>query len=183
MITSTIHPLSRRQILFSTLVSVASAALVPEVCTVAALPQPVPVRERPSTTENQNRTSLHQENTYKVAPQRIYNILLDSRQFTLFSGSPAEIDSKPGGAFSMFGGLIVGRNVELIASQRIVQAWRVVDWSAGIYSIARFELKEQGPQTRLVFDHIGFPSGKAEHLAAGWKSNYWEPLQKYFAAM
>ena len=57
MITSTIHPPSRRQILFSTLVSVASAALVPEVCTVAALPQPVPVKERPSTTENQNRTS------------------------------------------------------------------------------------------------------------------------------
>ena len=181
MITSTIHPPSRRQILFSTLVSVASAALVPEVCTVAALPQPVPVKERPSTTENQNRTSLHQENTYKVAPQRIYNILLDSRQFTLFSGSPAEIDSKAGGAFSMFGGLIVGRNVELIASQRIVQAWRPTHWESGIYSIVKFDLKPRESDTVVVLDHSSFPIGDFDHFTEGWNSHYWEPLKKYLA--
>ena len=32
----------------------------------------------------------------------------------------------------------------------------------------------------IVFDHIGFPNGKAEHLPEGWRLNYWEPLEKYF---
>ena len=58
----------------------------------------------------------------------------------------------------------------------------MVTWDAGVYSIARFELKEQGAATRLVFDHTGFPLGKAEHLAEGWEANYWEPMRKYLAS-
>ena len=67
---------------------------------------------------------------------------------------------------------------ELVPNERIVQAWRTTNWTPGLYSIARFELAEQGSSTKLVFDHTGFPSGTAEHLAAGWKANYWEPLEK-----
>ena len=86
-----------------------------------------------------------------------------------------------GGTFSLFGGHIIGRHIELVPNKRIVQAWRVVDWDPGLYSIAKFELAEQGPGTKIVFDHTGFPKGKAEHLAAGWKANYWEPLVKFLA--
>ena len=38
---------------------------------------------------------------------------------------------KPGGTFKTFGGLIEGRNVELIPGQRIVQAWRPASWDPG----------------------------------------------------
>ena len=36
-------------------------------------------------------------------------------------------------------------------------------------------------QTKLIFDHTGFPEGASVHLAPGWWSHYWEPLQKYLA--
>ena len=78
-----------------------------------------------------------------------------------------------------FGGHIVGRHIELVANERIVQAWRVIDWNPGVYSIVKFELAEQGSGTKLVFDHTGFPEGKGRHLAHGWKANYWDPLGKY----
>ncbi len=67
------------------------------------------------------------------------------------------------------------RNVELLPNHRIVQAWRVVTWPEGVYSIAKFELKPHGSGTQLVFDHIGFPEGLHDHLADGWESNYWMP--------
>jgi len=35
--------------------------------------------------------------------------------------------------------------------------------------------------TKIIFDHTGFPQGKGEHLADGWKANYWEPLEKYLS--
>src|SRR5437016_5291646 len=92
----------------------------------------------------------------------------------------AEINREVGGAFSLFKGHIVGRSLELVPDQRIVQAWRVVTWPEGTYSIARFELEPQGSGTRLVFDHIGFPEGLHDHLAAGWEENYWSLLKKYF---
>jgi activator of HSP90 ATPase len=66
----------------------------------------------------------------------------------------------------------------MVANELIVQAWRVGNWNPGIYSIARFQLIEQGASTRISFDHTGFPAGNAEHLAEGWHLNYWDPLQK-----
>jgi activator of HSP90 ATPase len=62
-----------------------------------------------------------------------------------------------------------------------VQSWRVVDWPEGVHSIAKFELAPHGAGTRVVLDHTGFPSDRAEHLASGWRENYWTALRKYLA--
>jgi activator of HSP90 ATPase len=137
--------------------------------------------EKPSTGTNQLRTSIHYEIDLKAAPQRVFDVLFDSKQFTALTGLPAEIDSKAGGTFKTFGGLIEGRNVELITGQRIVQAWRPASWDSGLYSIVHFELKPSGSGTLLVLDHTGFPEGDYDHLAFGWNTHYWEPLKKYFA--
>jgi activator of HSP90 ATPase len=127
------------------------------------------------------RTYLHQEIDLKASPERIYSALLDSKQFTAFTGLPAEIDPNAGGAFSMFGGLIVGRNVELISSLRIVQAWRPASWDPGVYSIVKFQFKKLGLETRVALDHTGFPEGKFVGLDSGWHERYWDPLKKFFA--
>jgi activator of HSP90 ATPase len=137
--------------------------------------------------------SIHQERVFRASRKRVYDALTDLRQFAkivelsgAMEGTPpgtkaAEISAVAGGAFTIFGGHIVGRQVELVPDQRIVQAWRVVDWKPGDYSIAKFELTEQGEETRLLFDHTGFPRGAAEHLASGWEEHYWEPLRKFLA--
>ena len=124
--------------------------------------------------------TIHQEIDFSASPQQLYEALLDAKHFTEFSGRAAEINREVGGTFSLFKGHIVGRNVELVPNERIVQAWRVVTWPEGVYSIVRFDLKPQGTGTRLVFDHIGFPEGLHDHLAAGWEENYWTLLKKYF---
>ncbi len=128
--------------------------------------------------------AIHQEELFAAAPARLYEALLDEKQFAAFSGAKAEIDRSAGGTFSLFNGVIVGRNIELVASQRIVQAWRDTPaWPAGLYSIVRFELKPRGGGTLLVMDHTGFPldEGEAESLARGWPEHYWAPLRKYLA--
>jgi len=124
--------------------------------------------------------TIHQEIDFNATPQKLYEALLNSKQFAEFSGRSAEINREIGGAFSLFKGHIVGRNVELVPNERIVQAWRVVTWPEGAYSIVRFGLKPQRSGTRLVFDHIGFPEGLHDHLAEGWEENYWSLLKKYF---
>ena len=100
-------------------------------------PQP-PEQEKPGTSPNQQRTSLQEDVHLKSSPQRIYAILLDAKQFAAFTGQPTEIDPKEGGAFSLFAGQIVGRNVELVSNQRIVQAWRPSHWTPGIWSLVTF---------------------------------------------
>jgi activator of HSP90 ATPase len=137
--------------------------------------------------------AIHQEPVIKASRKRVYEALTDAKQFDKviqLSGvmqsmhlgdKAAEISREVGGAFTLFGGYITGRHVELVPSERIVQAWRTGGWPPGIYSIAKFELVEQGSGTKIVFDHTGFPKGEAEVLASGWKAHYWEPLAKLLA--
>ncbi|MGG1676102.1 SRPBCC family protein [Neobacillus sp. NRS-1170] len=124
--------------------------------------------------------TIHQEVEFNASPERIYEILTDSKQFSeVTGGAPTDINAEDGGTFSCFGGMILGRNIELVPGVRVVQAWRVKNWPEGLYSIAKFELQELGSKTKLVFDHVGFPEAEGEHLAAGWGANYWSPIEKY----
>ena len=84
-----------------------------------------------------------------------------------------------GGAFITFGGLIEGRNVEIIPDQRIVQAWRPASWDSGLYSVVHFELKPSGAGTLLTLDHTGFPEGLTTIWRMAGIHSYWEPLKKY----
>jgi activator of HSP90 ATPase len=139
--------------------------------------------------------SIHQEVSFTSDPKRIYEALTEAKRFdrvVQLSGvmqsaalaqmkKPTEIDNNEGGAFSAFGGYITGRQIELVPSELIVQAWRVGSWDRGVYSIAKFALMQHDTGTRLLFDHTGFPVGQADHLATGWKEHYWDPLHKYLS--
>jgi activator of HSP90 ATPase len=137
---------------------------------------------------SRNCECIHQEVAFTATPSRIYKALTDARQFgkateSIVPGAaaPTVISPHVGGGFSMFKGIILGRHIEMVANVRLVQAWREKDWDPGHYSVVRFQLNPQGSGTMLVFDHTGFPQGAADHLAVGWKSHYWDPLQKYLA--
>ncbi len=126
-------------------------------------------------------TYLHQEIDIAANRERIYDALLDSRQFATFTGLPADIKNEDGGTFTLFGGRILGRNVELVKYFRIVQAWRPATWDPGVYSLVKFELKSHGSGITVVLDHTGFPEGSFRHLDSGWYQRYWDPLRKFLA--
>jgi activator of HSP90 ATPase len=124
--------------------------------------------------------TIHQEITFEASPDRVFKALTDGSEFSAATGgAPATITASDGAAFSCFGGMIHGRNIEIVQATRLVQAWRVKTWEPGLYSIARFDLRAQDSGTIIVFDHTAFPPSQGDHLAAGWHSNYWAPLQKY----
>jgi activator of HSP90 ATPase len=173
---------SRRQIMAGIAVSLGSLALGPSV-----------LRGKGEEISHVAE-AIHQEPTFKASRKTVYEALTNPAQFdkiihlsaAMQSGmklgtASTNINPQAGGTFTIFAGHIVGRHIELVPDERIVQAWRVVTWDPGLYSIARFELVEQGSGTKIIFDHTGFPKGQAEHLAAGWKGNYWEPLAKVLA--
>ncbi len=139
------------------------------------------MQQLPPTKPVDRRTALHQEVQLPATATQIEGVLLDAKQFAAFTRLPATIDPHEGGAFSLFGGLIVGRNIELVPGQRIVQAWRPTHWDPGVYSVAKFAFKPSGSATLVVLDHTGFPAGEFDHLSSGWYAHYWEPLKKFLA--
>ena len=133
--------------------------------------------------------AIHQEKLLLAEPEKVYELLTSGEKFAAASARPANIGAGAGEAFSIFGGYIEGRQIELVPGKRVVQAWRGSDWAPGVYSLVRFTLTPEGGGTRLTVDHEAYPEGKSpmypswhEHLARNWPVFYFDPFAKYLAA-
>jgi len=188
----TTHRLSRRALAGG--LAAASAGLV--VARTALAAPDAFLAADPSQGDGISHTAdaIHQEVVLGAPRRRVWRALTDSGAFdqvtrlsdavpllTAPGAIRTDISRDVGGPFVLFGGYITGRQIELSPDERLVQVWRAASWGPGDFSLVKFALAEEGPGTRLVFDHTGFPAGTALHLAQGWHSHYWEPLAKYLA--
>ena len=123
--------------------------------------------------------TIEQKVSINASAANVYKAITSSSEFSEVTGAPAEIATDEGGAFSCFAGQIVGRHIELIPNERIVQAWRVDMWPEGVYSVVRIDIEDSGDATTLTLMHTGYPEDAAEHLEPGWHKMYWEPLKAY----
>jgi activator of HSP90 ATPase len=138
--------------------------------------------------------AIHREAAIKATPARIYAALTEAKQFdgvTTLSAAmksmtlkdtPSVISNEPGGAFALFGGYVSGRQIELVPNTRIIQVWRAGSWPAGAYSLVSWKLTASAAATILSMDHSGFPASEVQHLAEGWRDNYFAPLIKYLGS-
>ncbi len=138
--------------------------------------------------------AIHQEIVISATCARVYGALTSARDFeaitrlsdaadllTAPNAKVTAISSRVGGAFTLFGGYITGRNLELVPAKRLVQAWRAGGWDAGEYSVVRFELRSEAGGCRILFDQRGFPASQGKSLAYGWRVHYWEPLSRFLS--
>ena len=123
--------------------------------------------------------SIKQRVTFSSNPQGVYDALMQARLHAKFSGAPAKVSTKVGGAFSVYGGQISGINLALEPGKLIIQAWRAKSWPANAWSIVTYVLKpSKGNKTTLSFSQIGIPPRAHASIAKGWNDFYWAPLKK-----
>ena len=120
---------------------------------------------------------IRQSVTFKVAPQAVYETLMDSRKHARFTGAAAKISRKVGGTIMAYDGYITGANIELIPDTKIVQTWHASDWPAGATSQVTFTLTAIPGGTRLTFTQRGVPAEHIADIKQGWIDNYWMPMQ------
>ena len=57
---------------------------------------------------------IHQESIITAAPQAVYEVLTDGQKFAAATGMPAQLSDREGEAFTLFGGRVEGRQIELV---------------------------------------------------------------------
>lgn len=170
----------------------AAAATVGFTRLGAAAPTDSPVAGSPADGITHSSASIHQEVTVLAPCSRVYRVLTEAAEFDQVvrlsaaasyaarpGAAPTTIQAEVGGGFRLFGGYITGQLIELVPDTRIVQVWRSGGWEPGAYSIVAFTLQDSGQGSRLLLDHHGFPDDQAEHLAEGWRVNYWHPIKLF----
>src|SRR3989338_10768338 len=103
--------------------------------------------------------TIKQTTNFKATPHEVFELLMDSKKHSNFTGNKAIISRKVGGKFSAYDGGLNGKNLEIVKDKKIVQAWRCEEegWSEGYYSKAKFLLKKTKNGTKLEFIQIGVP--------------------------
>lgn len=87
------------------------------------------------------------------------------------------MDAKVGTKFSLWGGDIHGKNIDVIVGKKLVQEWFGGDWEKP--SIVTFTLTEKKGKTTIALRHSNIPDEEAQEIADGWKMYYLGPLKDY----
>lgn len=122
--------------------------------------------------------SIKQVVNFDAPAHEVFEMLMDSKKHSEFTGDKAVISRKVGGRFKAYGDYISGKNLEIVKDKRIVQSWRASDWPKGHYSKVIFELEETKGKTKLRFTQEDVPEGQYDEIRQGWIDFYWEPMKE-----
>lgn len=125
--------------------------------------------------------SIHQQSLIAADPTQVYAVLANADALSALSGMCGVAARSAGEEFSAFDGHVIGRHIELVPGERIVQAWRFPQWEPGTYSIVRFSLVAEDGGSRLTLDQHGEPDNWHAHVDANWPTFYLKPLAKHFS--
>jgi activator of HSP90 ATPase len=111
------------------------------------------------------RRSIQQEVTLAASPRDVFETLLDPVRHATLSGAPAEIDRRPGGKFSLYGGHLLGKTVEFETVWRTVEYRLATDWPAG--AISRVTFWNAPDFCARGYESMGWGTGKVIGVRSG----------------
>lgn len=126
--------------------------------------------------------AIQQSVVLKASPEELFETYLDSKKHTAATGMPAKVSRRTGGAFSAFGGKILGRTLMTVPGKMIVQSWRASHWKdedLDSILVLRFSKAPGGGRIDLV--HAGVPEHDHKGVTEGWRTYYWKPWKAYLA--
>ena len=129
--------------------------------------------------------AIHSGSSFeKATPAKLYELFMDSAKHAAATGAPARISRKPGGKWTAFGGILLGKNLVLIPNRMIVQTWRSSEWKKAdpdsILVVTFEKSAEGGAKADLV--HVGVPEYDHAGVTQGWVKYYWEPWKEFLAS-
>lgn len=107
-------------------------------------------------------------------PQVVYSYLTESSKWTLWQGSDADLDPRPGGLFLMTmpdGARARGEFVELVRDERVVFTWGWID-HPGVppgSSTVEISIVPADGGSMVTITHTGLPEDEVELHRIGWE--------------
>lgn len=120
--------------------------------------------------------------TYRInaSLEEVWQALVNPKEIVGWGGGPVKMDSSVGTQFSLWGGTIWGKNIEVVSHKKLVQEWYSKEdnvWEKP--SIVTFTLVEEDGGVTLSLVHTGVPDENAKSIEDGWKEYYLGPLKEF----
>ena len=116
-------------------------------------------------------------------PERLYDMYVDAKSHSAFTGQPVTIEPRAGAPFRAFDGALSGTILQVEPKKMVVQAWRSINFPAdAIDSILILTFWPQGNEARIELNHINVPECDFAGISHGWEKFYWTPWRAYLLA-
>lgn len=116
--------------------------------------------------------------TLTASPEEVYNALTQEATIQLWSGEEAVMPAEPGAEFSLWGGSITGKNIELVPGKKLVQEWYFGETEHP--SIVTIILHQHKHGTSVELRHTNIPDEDFENITEGWNENYFGSLTSFY---
>jgi uncharacterized protein YndB with AHSA1/START domain len=106
--------------------------------------------------------------------EAVWNALTDQHEIETWGAGPAVMSDKEDSEFSLWGGQIHGKNIQVDHEEVLKQEWFGGEWDTP--SLVTFTFIDEGEKTRLDLTHENFPPEERRALDEGWDSDYLGPM-------
>ena len=121
-----------------------------------------------------------QSMTFKASLEELFAMFTDSKKHSAATGAKASVSAKAGTKWTAFGGMLLGRNLAVVPSKMIVQAWRASHWQeSDLDSILILNFSQAPGGGRVDMVHAGVPQHDHKGVTKGWPQYYWVPWKAY----
>lgn len=119
------------------------------------------------------------EKTYMIdaSPKKVWAALTVPVEIDGWGAGPAKMSTKEGEEFTLWGGDIFGKNLEMKAPNYLRQEWSSGPWKTP--SIVEFWLVDEGGQTKLRLAQNGVPEEEVDEVDSGWDEYYLGAIKEY----
>lgn len=116
---------------------------------------------------------------YKIkAPvELVWAVLTKPKEIAGWGGGPAKMSAKEGAAFSLWGGDIWGKNIEVVPEKKLVQEWYGGEWVKP--SLLTILLSEKKGVTEIKITQTAVPAEEFDDISDGWRDYYFGPMREY----
>ena len=114
---------------------------------------------------------------YKInaSVEKVWEALVNPEIINKWGGGPAKMSDKLED-FSLWGGDVYGKNIEVVPCKLLKQEWYGGKWAKP--SIMSFKLSEKDGLTTVELFQTDIPDEEEKDIDMGWKDYYMEPLKK-----
>jgi activator of HSP90 ATPase len=112
----------------------------------------------------------------QASPADVYNALTNQVMLEIWTGDETDFKAEPGYEFSLWGGEIVGRNIEFETNKLIKQVW----YFDKLESPVTIKLHPDKKGTSIELRQQDIPDEAFENIADGWDIDYFGALEELF---
>jgi activator of HSP90 ATPase len=124
--------------------------------------------------------TIEQSVTFSATPQELYDIYIDPKKHSAFTGGPVKISAKPGSKFDAFNGMLWGSMISTVPCRQVIQRWRSAHFKeSDPDSILILNFVPAGNGARIEMAHVNVPKQDHKGVSEGWPKYYWKPLRAY----